>query len=360
MHGRRRFAHCTRLVVGLVAAAWLGVASTASNAAQSSWHNAPQVSFDTSALVACRDATTPEFARQNAAARLVVATFEVSSLIRSGKEQQLLQYFYTVRSPEPVLQIVDYAPKTTLTSDLAGNVTIERRQEGSNHALLSVGAPSVWPLKATGTGELGTKTQDLTRYELVRPMIAVAASGTLERGAGVYFKLKPSRSASLEGAKEFSLTFRVPHAWRGGCVHLACKATGVERGLVPPLSETVVCGEQRFLITLHADGDAVARTAAERFVRAQTKLLNTASASRAQQDKQQHAPLLKRFAALLETDPSPVPADWPERLIFGTLPGDPAALKQQLPRPVRQALSEYTVAKRELRGLGSAGPPRVQ
>jgi hypothetical protein len=343
-----------------LATVFVAAASTAINAAQPAWTNAPQVYFDAAAIVPCRDATTPEFARQNPSERLVAAAFEVSSLIRSGSEQQLLQYFYTVLSPEPVLHIVDYAPKTTLASDLAGNVTIEHRTEDSNRALLAVSAPSAWPIKVNGNGELGSKTQDLVKYELTRPMIAVAASGTLQRGGGVYFKLKPSRSASLEGAKEFSLVFRVPQAWRGGYVHLTCKALGVERGLVPALSETVACGEQRFLIALYADGDTAARSAAERLVRAQTELLKTAAANRAQVEKQPSGSLLKRFTSLLENDPERVPADWPERLVFGAPPEARATLARRLPDSVRHALTEFAVAKRQLHGLGAGPRAQVQ
>ncbi|HPM83158.1 MAG TPA: hypothetical protein PLF81_20795, partial [Candidatus Anammoximicrobium sp.] len=88
-----------------------------------------EVSFDVMPTVGCRDVTTAEFAEANPDERLIEAHVEVSSLIRQGNEGDLLQYFYRFDSPRRTMRIVDYTPKTTLASDVAGNVTIEKKKE---------------------------------------------------------------------------------------------------------------------------------------------------------------------------------------------------------------------------------------
>ena len=144
-------------------------------------------------------------------------------------------------------------------------------------------------------------------------------------------------------------------------MQLSCKALGLDRGPVPPLSQTVVCGEQRFLIALHAEGDAAARAAAERLVRAEAALRQTVSANRGQIDKQFCPTIVHRFAALLENEPSGLPEDWPDQLIYSPRAAGPnERLEQRLPRPVRQAVSAYVVAKREVLGLASPAPTQVQ
>ncbi len=143
----------------------------------------PEVSFDVTPSVGCRDVTAAEFAKANPDEKLVEAHFEVSSLIRQGHEGDLLQYFYRVDSPRPSMKIVAYTPKTTLASDLAGNVTVEKKQETTKGIGLTAAAPLEWPIKLGGSGDLAAKNTDSLRYELLPPMTAVAASGTLDAAA---------------------------------------------------------------------------------------------------------------------------------------------------------------------------------
>jgi hypothetical protein len=309
------------------------------------------VSFDVTPSVACRDVTTAEFAEANPDERLVEARFEVSSLIRRGKEDALLEYFYRVESPWRTLRITDYTPKTTLASDMAGNVAVEDKREATRGLGVTVAAPLDWPVKFGSSGELAAKNLHATRYELVPPMTAVAASGTLDRGHSVYFKLRPSRSTSLEGAKSFTLVARVAAGWRADYVHLTCTATGVTKGLISPLDEQTVCGRRRFVVALYAEGDASAKSAAERLVRAESELLKTISANRQAMERRFYPTFAHRFSALFDNAPAALPDDVAEAIVYGDKASNKDLLALRLPVEVRQAAVRYTVARRALSDL---------
>jgi hypothetical protein len=328
----------------------LGVSASiaTSSAVAASW----DVSFDLTPSVACRDVTTAEFAEANPDERLVEAQIEVSSLIRRGKEDALLEYFYRFDSPRRTLRIMDYWPKTTLTSDMAGNVTVENKQEATKGLGMTVAAPLDWPVKFGSSGELGIKTLHATRYELVPPMSVVAASGTLDRGHSVYFKLRPSRSTSLEGAKPFTLVFRVDTRWRADYVHLTCTASGVAKGLLGPLDEQKVRGRQRFVVALYAEGDASAKAAAERLVRAESELLKTISANRQALEKRFYPTLAHRFSAMFDgASAAALPDSVADAVVYGDRTTDKDRLDLRLPSEVRQAVVRYTVARRALSSL---------
>lgn len=320
----------------------------------------PRVSFDIDPLVACRDVTPPDFAEANPDERLVQADVEVSSLIRYGCEGDLIQYFYRVESPEETIRIVDYSPKTTMASDVAGNISIEKKKEKTNHIGMALTGPIDWPIRATGSGDLGNKSGNVERYELVPQSFAVAASGTVRRGYGVYFKLKPSRSTTLEGSREFTLVFRVPKEWRGDYIHLSCTAVGLRRGVVAPLNERTVCGARRFVVALYADGDTSAKLAAERLARAEAGLLKTVVENHREIEKQFYPTFVHRLGAMLDVIEPPVPDDWAQRLIYGTQETGIADIAERLPTDVREAVDEYAIAKRELFQMGTPEASEVQ
>lgn len=320
----------------------------------------PRVSFDSDPLVACRDVTPTEFAEANPDERLVRADIQVSSLIRNGGERDLIQYFYRVESPEETIRIVDYSPKTTMASDVAGNISVERKKEKTNHIGMALTGSIDWPVRVTGSGDVGSKSNNVERYELLPEKFAVAASGTVRRGYGVYFKLKPSRSTTLEGSKRFALVFRVPKEWRGEYVHFSCTAVGFRRGVVAPLDERTVCGARRFVIALYAQGDTSAKLAAERLARAEAGLLKTVSENQREIERRFYPTIVHKVGAMLDVIEPPVPDDWTQRLIYGTQQFGIAEIAKRLPSDVKEAVDEYAVAKRELFRMGMPEASEVQ
>ena len=224
----------------------------------------PQVAFDVASLVECRDVTTPEFAKLHRNERLIEARLQISALVSGGSTDKLTELFYRIDSPERSMQVVDYLPRTTLASDYAGNVGIEEKVEQSTALGLNA-AGAYGPLTASNaTLSASDKNANCRRYELLPPLETVAASGTLERGNGVYFKLRPTARNSVEGAKEIIVILRTPSTWRADYVTVRCQALGQPSHVPFSSRETQICGQGSFVVALYLASDEDARVAAPR------------------------------------------------------------------------------------------------
>lgn len=307
----------------------------------------PQVHFDLQPVIACRDVTSPELQESRPDLRLVEVRFDVSALLLQGSEDDLLQFFYRWEVPLPSAAVADYWPRTKLTSDQATNETREQRAERTNHVGAALTSPLDWPGKVTASGDVGQKSMESSRYELVPQMTAVTASGTVQRGRGVYYKIRPCRSSTLEGARRFRVVLRVPADWRGGDAYLECTATGIDRGLVRSLDEQITCGQRRFVMGLYLEGDAQARQAAQDFVAAETDLAQVLSSHRAELERRNRFPLRHRLESLFVSARSP-------SVLLSSVSRDAADLRS-LPPKVEQAVVEYRAARDHLRLL-SNGP----
>lgn len=310
-----------------------------------------QVLFDMDPVIACRDVTPDDFRTANPDERLLEASLQISSLLRGGSESDLIEMFYRFESLDQSIRIADYSPRTTLEGRTAGNVSIENKREGTNHAGLAITAPFEWPVKVSGSGDIGEKGSHTVRYELAPKMLPVAASGTIRHGYGVFFKLKPSRGASLEGAKPFTLILRVPIQWRGGSLRLVCRATGIQRSVVRSLDETQVCGSRLFNLALFLDGDGEAKSAAEALAKAEQQLLVSISANRREIERRFYPTIVHKVGSLLDVVKPPVPEDWTAQILYGGDNAQIETISPHMPLPVQRAMSKYAIARREFRGL---------
>lgn len=308
----------------------------------------PRVAFDMSRVVACRDVTTPEFLAANPQDRLMQAKLEISSLILRGGENDLVQYLCRITSPNRNLLVVDYQPRTVPASDFAGNVGVEKKREKSRS--LGVSVHSAWdlPVNATGSAEAGGKDLSSVRYELVPPQEAVAASGTLYRGYGVYFKLRRMRQSLLEGAREFSVVFRASASWRADYLQVHCEATGVDRGVVRQLDEQVNCGQADFLVALHLEGDDASRHAAQRFADAAAQLRRKAAENREKIHRQSYPTVFHEMGVLLGAVEPRISEGWLDELMYLPDAGRWHEVAGRLPDSVRLAARDYLAAREEL------------
>jgi hypothetical protein len=303
----------------------------------------PKVHFDMHPVIACRDVTSPEFQASRPDLRWIEARFEVSALLLEGGEDDLLQFFYRLEIQSPNVSVADYWPKTKLASDQATNVTREQRAEKTNHVGAVLTSPLDWPGKVTASGDVGQKSMDSSRYELVPQMMAVTASGTVQRGRGVYYKMRPSRSSTLEGARRFRVVLQVPAGWRGGDAYFECTATGIDRGLIRSLDEQITCGQRRFVVALHREGDAEARQAAQHLIAAESDLVQTLTSYRAELKQRPRFPLRPRWESLFVSARSP-------SLLLSPAARD-SADSRTWPPEVQQAVVEYQTARDHLRFL---------
>lgn len=216
-----------------------------------------RVAFDIPDAIECRDVTPPGCHMHCPDWKVIEGRFRVSARLVSGSEADIVDFLYVLASPETRLKIQDYLPNTTLESSVEGDrITVAQTNESArsltgdlrvNYALLSVGP----------TANQTTKTSATNQYQEIAPKALVWASGTANRGHGVFFKLRPSKAMSLEGSKEFTFLAVVPRMWRGDWCVVACSARANKRSLLSKSTATV--GGQHAHVGLHLMGDRETR-----------------------------------------------------------------------------------------------------
>jgi len=324
-------------------------------AANASFAKAPRVEFDMPLVVACRDVTTDEFAMQHPEERLIQANFDISALLLAGAESDLLEFEYRFRGGLRRLRVFDYQPRTTLASDFAGGVQYEEKQETSKSAGLAVSGAWEHVVKATGSGDIGSKTTNVKRYELVAPLAPIVSSGTIMSGYGVTIKLRPSRTTTLEGAHPFSLTWRVPATWRADVLEATCQARGYDRGVVKQLDERVVVGGARFRVAIHMLGDEAARRAGEDLILADRHLRTLAAANQDELRRRSYPTVIHEIGGALDVIQPRISESWLDQLTSGAFRNVPAGTYRRLPRPVQAAAADYVTAHRHFaKTIGSS------
>jgi hypothetical protein len=208
---------------------------------------------------------------------LIEVVVPISARLRAGTERDLKECVYTLIDPaEPeVMLLTDWLPRTELKSDYARPIQFSSERLGKIG--ISLAAHYVIGASGDASGQLKSGVV----YEMLPPQETVLASGTVQYGHGVFFKLKPSTQTTLEGKKSFSAIFAVPRGWRGGCLKLECHALGVDRGIVSNLDREVPSGLASFYLALYLAGDEQAEGLAQRLGVREQELLDALAQYRA-------------------------------------------------------------------------------
>ncbi|MGA7702769.1 MAG: hypothetical protein WCB27_24500, partial [Thermoguttaceae bacterium] len=226
----------------------------------------PVVVFDLPLTVECRD-VTPQRYEASYRRKIFEAVVRISPQLLAGEEKDLKKLHYEISTAQQ-MPVVSFVPSSQVTSDVAdGTIAI---QTDDHHGQLLV---HYLVTPAAGDGKL---TADLNsshaQYTLLAPKQILVASGTIERGCGVYYDLKPSTQDTLQKQREFACLFDVPATWRANCITVRCKALGVKRGLLG--SSDVSCGGGMLSVGLYKQNDAEAMAAAYELGRKQQQFLN--------------------------------------------------------------------------------------
>ncbi len=308
----------------------------------------PAVRFDTEPTVVCQDATPDGFAKTAPNHRLVKATFRVSALVSETCDVDNIEYLYQFVGPTGNIRIVDFDPKTQLGTDVAGNIGVDKKRESTKSLGLNVSGSFENMVRATGVGDLGTKDSVQYHYELKAPKSAVLAAGTVDRGTGVYFKIRPSRDSTLEGAREFQLVMRVPSTWRADLLYLRCDVRDTRH------REPRIVSSQRFVIGLYAAGDDEALRAAERLVQTEAILRRTVAEKRHEIERRATPTLIHRLGAMLDIYEPQIPNNWLDRVVFGPTGVVRDSFARRLPDEVEQRVLAYVRAKQHIYQLSGA------
>lgn len=331
---------------------WFGLMVTAVGAfmADPASGKPPVIQFDMPAVVPAVDTTC------GGSAQHVTVDLVLSSLVLDPSDDDMdstppIEHLVVRCALRDGFPVTDYQPKTELQSDFASPISISKKDEQSDSFGLNLNGNA----PPYGGGHLGAddsqKRLDAKEYQRHAPMQAVVASGTTDRGHGVYFKFRWTAVQVLEGEKHFQVTFVVPQPWRGGLIDVEVTATGLDRPLFgsPKLKKVA---SRQFVIAVHREHDLAAANIAMRLAELDRKLAHfaiehPASTTHSLADFVRR--LLPKDSASRST-----PAGWYHRVIGDQ--ADPYIDDQirDLPMPVRVAVLSYVDTARELTQLSDA------
>ena len=168
-----------------------------------------QVAFDLPSSIECRDVTTREFSLAHPQERLIEAKLRISARMISGDYANIVDFEYFVRAGMTA-RVQDYQPNTTLESTVDDDkVEITAAEENAKSAGLDAHV-TLRPVVLGGTFNRSAKKSESSHFKQLAAKDIVLASGTIERERGVFFRIRPSRTAALEGGREFTIVAAVP------------------------------------------------------------------------------------------------------------------------------------------------------
>ena len=296
------------------------------------------VQFDVESVVPCR-LNTPEESRQIPDdQRLLWARLALSSLLSPTVEAERIEYLFRLESPERTITVVDYEPKSSVRSPIVGDIQVQRSKQRSSTAGLS--ASGHLEGVAALDGSLGHNRNDSSelKYAVEPAAQQVAASGTLRRGSGAYFKFKPAPQQAREGARELQIVFRVPGNWRADYVRVLCEARDGD-------DPKRLLGAAHFIVALYRDDDPAARLAAERLLEAEHVLTDVAWKQRDQIERQRYSSRAHEWAANLDLSEPKIPQGWLYSVLHRLTTEPRFSFESRLPSDVKRAATEYTRAK---------------
>lgn len=308
--------------------------------------DAPRVHFDLPPLVAASpsdvDPTDPT---------LVTIQLRLSALVHSSGDDQVDQWIVQCQPRDRESFVVDYAPRTKTASDVAGEIQVKETAE-ENHLLgLSLDASYGHAVRGTFGADRGIKNSSTREFERLAAEQAVTASGTINRGRGVYFKLRWTAKQVLEGEKTFSMTLRVPPSWRGGLVDVSVIAQTQRKTFGGWDSETKTIGSADFVVAAFRQGDAEAHRRAVELCAAEDALRVAARKQSVPTAVKSLPSMIRSVAIKLDLEPKHVNPHWLRELLLGN--ADPHLHKdiRQLDMPVRIVVLDYADRRDEFVAL---------
>jgi len=296
--------------------------------------------------------------------RLVSIELRLSSLIESPDLPPIKQWVVRCIPRDSVVSIADYAPRTETGSDLSTPIQVKKTKEESNSTGISINGSYSHLTRANLGADRENKSRDTIQFDRIAPMQAVTASGTIQRGKGVYFKLRWTAKQVLEGEKTFHLTMRVPENWRGGLMDVSVIAQAESNSMVPWERDFKTIGDAKFVVALYRFGDAKAESLAQTVSNAEHELRLLSHARQRSAEVNSLPSMLHLVATKLDLEPSRSQRRrkedrWIQRLLLGQTDPDFDKQIRKLPKPIRVAALEYIERRNEFTEMNSELPRSV-
>ena len=280
---------------------------------------------------------------------LVACELVLSSLIAEPYNAPAQQWIVRCQPRDESIMIADYGPRTEVASEVDGPIQVKQLDEHTESFGFSADGAHGHLARASFGSDYGQKKSDSYQFNRIAPLQTVIASGTINRGSGVYFKLRSAATQVLEGEKTFRLTFRVPANWRSGLVEVSVSAQNRQRSLVVWEEDVKTVGAATFLVAVYRQGDREAAAAGQALAAAEQNL-RVAAEQTSHRPAESVSSMLRRVVMKLDvtkldrpTDPAA--SDWVDRLITGN--ADPYFDGQirRLPVELRVAALDYCDAR---------------
>lgn len=302
----------------------------------------PRLRFDVPQTLAVRDVTTSDFAVVHPDERMIEARVTISMLLERGSADDVRELVHRVESSTVAAQVVDFSPKTQLASQVVGLTNIQQEQKQDIKLGAEVGASGYGFTLAKAGGDYQQQQRQETQFQQLPALDLLTASGTVDRGRGVYFKLKPSPRTTLEGAYEYVMVLRVPKHWRAGLLYVGSEAIGSERGMLGGSDELTTVGRGRFVVAIYQQADVVAQRAAMRYAQAENAVRQLAVAKRSDLERRMYPSPLHKLGV---TRDRALAKDWLDTALFRSANDE---VLQYLPGELRVAVENFQAARREL------------
>jgi hypothetical protein len=223
--------------------------------------------FDVPDKIECKDVTPAKCAAAHPDLKVIEAKVRISASIEAGTEDAIVDFTYMIASPKMRLKILDYLPNTTLESRYADDriEVADKIEDTATTNIEGIAGYSIFSL--SGALNQVNKRTESNQYERIAPKSLVLASGTMNRGHGVFYKLRRSNTASLEGAKEFTFLAIVPKEWRADYCTIVCTSRANKKNLLG--SSVVSAGAVRVDVGLHMTDDREASELCTKLCRVQ-------------------------------------------------------------------------------------------
>ena len=203
-----------------------------------------------------------------------------------GTSRHIDHLLVYIDSPERTSRVSDFSPRTSLATDTVGNVNVHRSRQRHDSFKLSVTGDAGSFAEAEAGFSAGKEGTEAYDFQQLPELQTAVAAGTVNRGHGVYFKLRSSTQTTLEGQRPFRVTWTVSDNWRADYVRLTCRAIHMDKR-----GEQSIVGSASFLVAMYLEGDQAGRQAAEQLVRAEQNMLRVI-ATRKQAIQKRGAPTL--------------------------------------------------------------------
>lgn len=344
-------------------------------AANVSANNHPIVQFDLPAVVEAQPTDRPStvetstdpdhdpplqhpmsvpIAADAANSQRVTVQLRLSAIIESPDEPRIDQWLIQCQPRGGTVTIVDYAPRTETTSDLASPIQVKRTQESTNAVGLSVDG-AYGHLVGNAGADLSKKNINTVQFDRIAPQHAVTAAGTINRGRGVYFKLRSTALQILDGEKTFAITLAVPAGWRGSLIDVAVVAQSRPKKFGWDRDPKTI-GSAHFVVAAYRQGDREAAARAAALAEAELDLRHIAAEHDASLPTLPS--LLRQLAVKLDLEPEPAKS-WVQRLILNQ--ADPRLDDEicELPMPIRIAILDYVDIRDDFVSLNESAPEHL-